>query len=186
MSKIAVIRTSPHRAGNTNIMADAFAEGARQGGHEMIDINLAKYKIGYCQGCYGTKSSKACTEAGACWQKDDMNELLELIKDCDVLAFATPIYFYSVSGQMKVFLDRTVPLYGKEYRFHDIYLLAASESGSRTAMDGAIKTLEGWMECFPGTRLSGVVYGCGALAPGAVRQKQGVLDNARKMGSEVK
>lgn len=182
MSRIAVIRTSPHKTGNTNLLADSYIKGAKDAGHEIEDIYISNCRIGYCKGCYGTESTVACTRTGKCWQDDDLNMLLEKIRDCDVLVFATPIYFYSVSGQMKVFLDRTVPLYGKSYHFRDIYLIAASESGSNSAMDGAIKCLEGWMACFPGTKLKGVVYGTGALAPGEIRQNSHALEEAEKMG----
>lgn len=185
MSKIAIIRTSPHKNGNTNRLAGALKQGALGAGHQVEDIDLSKKQFGFCRGCYGTSSSAACTRTGVCWQKDDMNALLEQVRDCDALVFATPIYFYSVSGQMKVFLDRTVPLYGKQYRFHNIYLVTASESGAMSAMDGAIKCLEGWMDCFPGTKLAGIVYGTGALAPGEIEQNQKAMDSARRMGELI-
>lgn len=186
MSRIAIIRSSPHAKGNTNTLADQFKKGAEEAGHQVIDINLSEHSIAYCKGCYGTESKTACTRAGICWQKDSVNELLERIRECDALAFATPIYFYSISGQMKVFLDRTVPLYGKEYRFEDIYLLTASESGQKSAIDGAVKALEGWMSCFPGTRLAGAVSGMGALAPGEIVNNKKIMEEAFGLGKSVR
>ena len=103
MKKIAMIRSSPHQNGNTNLLADAFIAGAKQTRNEIIDVNLSKENIKYCQGCYGTSSSRSCTKTGICWQTDIMNILLESIRQCDVIVFATPVYFYSVSGQLKVF-----------------------------------------------------------------------------------
>lgn len=114
-----------------------------------------------------------------------MNILLESIRQCDVIVFATPVYFYSVSGQLKVFLDRTVPLYGQQYNFKDIYILSASESSSKSAMDGVIKDIEGWMTCFPGTKLAGVIYGTGILSPGAVKSQRKLLDDATQMGQSI-
>lgn len=182
MSRIAVIRTSPRKDGNTNLLADFFIKGAKDKGHWIEDINISDYQVSYCKGCYGTDSILACTRTSKCWQNDEMNTLLKKIRDCNVLVFATPIYFYSISGQMKVFLDRTVPLYGKSYRFRDIYLITASESKSESAMNGAIKCLEGWMDCFPGTKLKGVVYGTGALSLGEIKQNKNVLEQAKEMG----
>ena len=182
MKRIAVIKTSPHRKGNSSILAKRFVEGASEAGNEIVEIDVNDCKLGFCKGCYGTGSAKACTAGGTCWQDDDANKICDTVRDCDAIAFATPIYFYSVSGQMKVLLDRTVQLYGADYRYRDIYLLATCEAGGKSAMDSAIKTLQGWMDCMPGTRLAGVVYGTSALAPGAVERNSEALDEAYALG----
>lgn len=57
MSRIAVIRTSPHKNGNTNLLADFYIKGARDAGHEVEDICISNYQIGYCKGCYGNLPS---------------------------------------------------------------------------------------------------------------------------------
>lgn len=186
MSKIVIIKTSPHRNGNSDILADYFKKGAEESGNSVEEIRLADYKINYCMGCYGTSSSKACTNTGTCWQNDDMQKLIPVIQNADVLVFATPVYFYSLSGQMKVFLDRTVPLYGGQYKFSDIYLLATSESGSKSAMNATVESLKGWIGCFGGTRLKGVAYGVGVLQPGAVKNRENELQEAYNMGKSIK
>lgn len=185
MSKIAIIRTSPHNGGNSNLLADEFINGASENNNEIIDINLNRFDVNYCLGCYGTLSKKACAKTGFCYQKDDINELCDIIRQCDVLVFATPIYFYSVSGQMKVFLDRTVQLYGSTYSYKDIYLIATSESGLNSAMNGAIKTLEGWIACMPNTNLKGVVYGTGALEPKSIKNNNNAIIQAKEMGKNI-
>lgn len=186
MKKIAVIRTSPRRAGNTNILCDAFISGAKESSQEteFEDINLNDYAVNYCQGCYGTGSRASCSVTGRCWQKDDLNQIIDRIRDADALVFATPVYFYSVSGQLKVFFDRSIQLYARENPFHDIYLIAASEAEERSAMDGAIQAVQGWIACMPGTHLEGVVYGTGCLAPGDVRQKN-AMHEAEEMGKHA-
>ncbi|MDO4426227.1 MAG: flavodoxin family protein, partial [Planctomycetia bacterium] len=68
-------------------------------------VRLNEMRLGYCQGCY------ACTKTGKCFQNDGMNELAEKVRQADVLVLATPVYFYTMSGQMKVFIDRLVPVY---------------------------------------------------------------------------
>ena len=183
MKKIAVIRTSPRKAGNTNILSDAFIRVVKESGQEIAieDINLNDCTINYCQGCYGTGSKVSCSVTGRCWQQDDLNEIIDRIKDADVLVFATPVYFYSVSGQLKVFLDRSIQLYARKNPFHDIYLITASEAAERSAMDGAIQAVQGWVACMPGTHLEGVVYGTGCLAPGEVRSKN-AMHEAAEMG----
>ena len=61
--------------------------------------------------------------------------IVEQMRQADVLVFATPIYFYEMSGQMKTLLDRTNPLFPGEYAFRDIYLLAASADEEASSMD---------------------------------------------------
>ena len=79
----------------------------------------------------------------------------------EVIAFATPIYFYEMSGQMKTMLDRSNPLYPSDYAFRDIYLMATAADNEESAMDGAIKGLTGWIDCFEKASLKGVVRGIG-------------------------
>ena len=170
-------------AGNTNIPADAFIRGIKEADPEteMEDIYLNDCTIHFCQGCYGTGSRVSCSAAGRCWQEDDMASIPGRIRDANALVFAAPVYFYSVSGQLKVFLDRSLPLYGKNNAFHDIYLIAASEAGEKSAMNGAIQAVQGWISCMPGTHLEGVVYGTGSLAPGDVK-KSSAVQEAEEMG----
>ena len=186
MSKVAVIRTSPHRNGNSNIFADKFIEGAQEAGNEIIDINLNDYKINYCMGCYGTNSPNACTATKKCWQNDDMNTLCNIVRECDVLVYATPVYYYSISGQMKVFLDRTVQFYGTTFAYRDVYLIASCEAKRESAVEGAIKALQGWIDCMPETKLAGVIYGIGVLAPGEASESKNVLEKAKEMGRSIR
>lgn len=185
MSKVVVVRTSPHRKGNSDILADAFERGAREAGWDVDDIRTMDYKINYCYGCYGTKSKLACGVTGHCWQKDDMQGLVERLAEADVVCFATPVYYYSMSGQMKVFLDRTLPIYSQQVRFHDVYLLATSESPLDSAMDGTVQGIEGWIRCIRGTRLAGVVRGTGALSPGDVEKNESAVAAAYAFGHHL-
>lgn len=81
------------------------------------------------------------------------------MKDAEVIAFATPIYFYEMCGQMKTLLDRSNPLFPSDYAFRDIYLLATAADSAESSMDGAVKGLEGWIACFEKAALRGVVRG---------------------------
>ena len=88
-------------------------------------------------------------------------------------------------GQMKTMLDRTNPLFPADYAFRDVYLLASAADTDESAMDGAIKGLQGWIACFEKATLKGVIRGVGAEGVGAVRNIPGVLENARDMGANV-
>lgn len=82
------------------------------------------------------------------------NELYNKISTADVLVFAAPpIYYYSMCGQLKTFLDRLNPLYASDNNFKEVYLLATAADSDETTMDGAIKEIQGWIECFEGVSL---------------------------------
>lgn len=111
--------------------------------------------------------------------------IIEKMKKADVIVFATPIYFYEMSGQMKTLLDRTNPLFVDDYQFRDIYLLTTSADEDESSMDGAIKGLEGWIECFEKTELKGVIKGVGVDQYGDIVNHQDLLKKAYEMGKTV-
>lgn len=102
----------------------------------------------------------------------------------DVIAFATPIYYYEMCGQMKTMLDRTNPLYPSDYTFRDIYLLATAADEDVHAVDGASNGLSGWISCFEKARLSGTVFAGGVDAAGEI-QGHPALKQAYEMGKEI-
>lgn len=182
MKKVFIVKTSPRKNGNTDILADAFKTGAIEAGHKVDEIRFAECNINYCQGCFGSASPKACQNSGVCWQQDDMADIILRVKQSDVLVFASPVYFYTLSAQIKTFLDRMVPLYKKEYSFRDVYLLAACENPEKSAVRGMVQGLNQWMICFPEVKLSGVVYGVGLLKSGDVRKHPEQLEASHLMG----
>jgi len=105
--KITACNGSPKaERGNTHVMVESFLAGAEEAGAEVENILLAKKKIRPCTGC------NACwmVTPGSCSQKDDMEELLAKVVASDVLVFATPVYVDNVTGLMKNFMDRLVPI----------------------------------------------------------------------------
>lgn len=109
MSKnVLVISSSPRKNSNSDTMAEAFAEGARFAGHNVEKITLRDKTINFCKGCL------ACQKTQRCVQHDDADVIAQKMLHADVLCFATPIYFYAVSGQLKTMLDRANPLYPAE------------------------------------------------------------------------
>ena len=177
MSKrVLVVSSTLRKGGNSQVLADAFARGAGESGHEVETIDLRGKEIRFCNGCL------ACQTTLCCPIEDDAADILEKMLRADVIAFATPIYFYEMSGQMKTLLDRTNPLFPSDYAFRDIYLLAAAADTGERAMDGVIKGLEGWIECFDKTKLAGVVKGLGVDALGTVEKIPETVRAANEMG----
>lgn len=104
--------------------------------------------------------------------------------DADVIAFATPIYYYEMSGQMKTLLDRANWLYSSGYRFTDIYLLTAAAEDEAFVPERAESGLTGWIDCFERTRLAGSVFAGGVNGPGEVSRHR-ALAQAYEMGKHV-
>lgn len=178
MKNILIVRASVRKNGNSNLLSDSFANGCRDAGHVVTNLYLADYDLNMCLGCYG------CESTGICCQKDDMSQLLPLFRDADVLVFSTPVYFYSMAGQLKTFLDRTMPLYFEPFKPKTVYLLTASESPTPSAVDGILKELDGWGRCFDNIVFRGGIYGLGVLKPGDICGKP-VLQDAYSLGKEV-
>lgn len=176
--KVLVVSSSFRKGGNSDLLADRFIEGARSAGHDADKICLRDLDLKFCRGCM------YCQTHDGCVLRDDVNGLLEKVQFADVIAFATPVYYYSMAGQLKTFLDRLNPLYPRENRFRAVYLLATSAEDDRRAMDGTIKEVEGWAECFEGVTLGGVVYGTGADAIGEIRDKK-AYDDAFEAGKNI-
>lgn len=105
--KITVFNGSIHKAlGNTHVIVENFAEGAREAGADVEIIFLAEKEIKYCQACMmcWTKTP------GKCVMKDDMAGLLEKFMASDIVVFATPVYVYNVTAILKNFIDRMIPI----------------------------------------------------------------------------
>lgn len=177
--KVLIISTSPRKGGNSDTLADEFAKGSREAGHITDKVNLYDKTINFCKGCL------ACQKTQRCVIHDDADVIVQQMLTADVIAFATPIYYYEMCGQMKTMLDRANPLYPSDYSFRDIYLLATAADGEESAMNGAVKGLQGWIDCFEKTRMAGVVRGVGADGIGAVRKLPSIMQQAYKMGKSV-
>jgi len=179
MGKNVLIITASLRPGsNSDALAAAFADGAREAGNTVETVSLKGKTINFCVGCL------ACQKTQKCVIRDDAVSLAEKMKGADVVVFAAPVYYYSVSGLLKTFLDRCNPLYPSDYQFRDVYFLATAADTDETAMDGPVKAIQGWVDCFEKARLAGTVFGGGADAPGQMEGHPAV-EKAREMGRQV-
>ena len=179
MSKKALIVSSSQRKhGNSETLADAFANGAREAGHSVETVRLREKQIGFCRGCL------ACLKLGHCVIQDDAVEIAAKMHDADVLVFATPVYYYSVCGQLKTMLDRANPLFGSDYAFSEAYLLATAVEDGRSTFDGAKKAVQGWVDCFSRCTLAGTVFAGGVDGVGEIAGHL-ALEQARQMGMGI-
>ncbi len=105
--KITAFNGSPRgKRGNTYIMTEAFLKGAEEAGAQVEQVLLSEKKINHCMGCFRCWVKTP----GKCYIDDDMKPLLEKLRATDIIVFATPLYVDNVTGLMKNFMDRIIPL----------------------------------------------------------------------------
>lgn len=111
--KIAAINGSPHgSAGSTQVALEAFLEGCREGGAQVVTIQLAERQIGFCQACHACWTSSP----GKCVIEDDLPQVLEALEGADFIVLASPLHFLHVSGKLKVFIDRLTSTGGNPHK----------------------------------------------------------------------
>lgn len=149
--KIAILNGSPRKE-NTYAMCEAFAEGAKEAGHEVEILNVGKMKIAGCLGCEYCHTKGE----GACIQKDDMEQVIEAYKTADMVVFASSIYYFSMTAQLSAAIQRMYCI-GKPAATKAALLLS---SASPNVYDGPIGTYKG-ITAFTGIQDMGIITACG-------------------------
>lgn len=175
MKNVLIISASPRRHGNSDVLCDRFGQGAEESGNHVEKIFLADCNISCCKGC------GVCNSTHQCIQKDHMAEILEKMVSADVIVLATPVYFYSMAGQMKTFIDRTVPRY-TEIRNKDFYFIMTAADNNKANLERTMETFRGFTEdCLDGAREAGIIYGTNAWHIGDI-QSTPAYNDAYSMG----
>ncbi len=113
--KVLGIMGSPRIGGNSDILLDEALAGAKAMGAEVEKIILDRKKIAGCKDC------KKCNETGICVLKDDMHEIQMKILDADAIIHSGPVYFWSMTSQMKAYLDRWCAFFDAQWRWQKTY-----------------------------------------------------------------
>lgn len=184
MSKnIVILNGSPRPKGNTSALIDAFSQGARAAGHMVTRFDLGKMDIHPCRGCFGGGKNPQ----SPCVQKDDMDLIYPAYVAADIVVLASPMYYWSVSGQLKCAFDRLFavaegnPGYANPKK--DCVLLMAAEGDTEENFAPVIHYYEallrelGWTD--KGRTLAG-----GVLAVGDIEGKP-VLKEAEALGRSL-
>lgn len=178
MKNILIINTSPRKGGNTQLLAESFERGAKEAGNEVEIVTLRDKTLAFCRGCF------ACQKLGKCVIKDDANEITDKICNADVVVWATPIYYYSMSGQMKTMIDRANSLYSRDFKFREVYLLSVAADDDPKTDEGAAKGVQGWVDCFDGVTFSDKLFVGGVNDPGDIKENEG-LTKAFALGKSI-
>lgn len=98
--KILMIESSPHKTGSSNMLAEQFIRGAKAAGHQITVRDVGHMEINPCRGCDSCGLNKGCI------QQDDMKQIEKDLLDTDMAVFVTPVYYFGMSAQLKLVIDR--------------------------------------------------------------------------------
>lgn len=178
MKRVVVISTSLRVRSNSDLLAEQFMKGAESAGHQVEKVELLGKQIEFCRGCF------ACAKLGRCIIDDDVNGIMEKVMKADVIVWATPIYYYEMSGQMKTLIDRMNAMYDRDYRFREVYLLTTAAEDEDSVPQRAEAGLTGWIDCYPKARLAGTLFCGGVNEPNEI-QGNAKLEEAFELGKSV-
>lgn len=179
MKKVLIISTSLRNNSNSDILAKECERGARDAGLDVEYVSLKGKEIKYCIGCL------SCQKTNKCVLDDDVADIMAKVKEAEVIVYATPIYYYEMSGQMKTLLDRLNPLYTSDYKFRDIYMIATAADDSDTTFDKAYSGLQGWVDCFEKATLKGKLVAGGVDEAGSVNDFVDIKNKAYELGKNL-
>lgn len=184
--KILILNGSPRKNGNTVALCEAFTAGAEAAGHEVTRFDLQQMNIHGCLGCMkGGKNPDS-----PCVQKDDMDKIYAVYKDAALVVLASPMYFWSVTGQLKIAFDRLFAVSECNANYQtpkkDCIMLMAAEGDTpnnwKPVLDyyHALLGHIDWKDC--GTVLAGGVMNVGDIQKDASKP---ALEEARKLGASI-
>ena len=176
--KVLVLSASPRRGGNSDLLCDQFMLGAKESGNLVEKIFLRDKEINYCLACDACQGN-----GGNCIQNDDMAEVLDKIIAADVIVIATPVYFYTMNGQIKTLIDRTYSKY-LAIKNKDMYFIMTAADSKKQAMERTLEGFRGFTSCLEGTTEKGVIYGAGAWQIGDIKGHP-AMNQAYEMGKVI-
>lgn len=175
---IIVLQGSPNREGSTRIMVDAFVDGASMAGHQVEIVDVARLNIRPCTGCV------KCGYEGPCVQRDAMGELREKILASDMIVFATPLYYFGMSAQLKTIVDRFCSFNSSlsSKRMKSALLAVAWDSDDWTfeALTTHYRTLVRYLDFSNQGMVLG--YGCGTPS---LTMNSSYVEQARELGRSL-
>lgn len=179
MSKnVLIISASPRKGGNSEILCDKFIEGLKESNHNIEQVFLRDKKINFCYAC------EVCTKNGGhCFQKDDVNEIMEKMSKSNVIVMATPVYYFTMNGQMKTLIDRSISAL-QNLKNKEFYFIITGSSPNKEDMKLTVDTFRGFTICLEGAVEKGIIYGTDALEKGDILNKSSMIE-AYEMGKNI-
>ena len=178
VKKVLVLMSSARKGANTDQMVDEFIRGAQEAGHEVEKIMVARLNIKGCIGC------RMCrTKGNRCVQKDDMADLYEKLLAADVVAFASPVYFYNVNAQMKLLMDRTFaiePIFNNK----KVYLITTGAAPVENYYENIKMSFHNYISCFQNMQ-ENVIIGGGTMEKQDIQKNEAALKRCYEQGLQA-
>ena len=187
--KITCLLGSPRKGANSSIIAERFRTTAQALGAEVRTFTLNDLNFRGCQGCMLCK-----TKLDRCALKDELTEVLEAVRETDVLVLASPVYYWDVSAQMKAFLDRTFSFLVPDFKTSPrpsrlepgkkLVFILAQNNPDKKSFDNIFQKFDYFFRAhgFTDTRL---IRAFGVSAPGEVETHEDVMGLAEKTAKEI-
>ena len=177
--KIVILEGSPNKNGSSNMLAEQFRKGAVDAGHRVQAIDAAHADIHPCSGCIH------CGYEGPCVQKDDVDEIRQKILDADMMVFVTPLYYYGMSAQLKILVDRFCAFNSSIQRKHMKAALLAVAWNNDTWTFEALESHYDTLVRYLNLKDQGRVLGKGCGTPEMTRRSV-YLQEAYNLGRNLK
>jgi len=176
-NNIVILSGSPRKDGNTDMLVTAFKDGAESAGKNVTVFRVADMNIGGCTGC------EVCSmQRGVCVQRDDMPPVLDAVKAADALVLASPIYFFSVTAQLKLAIDRLYAIHREKDAKRCALLTCCGDEAEDTA-DGAAVMFRAWMK-YANWEDAGVIVAVDVHEKGEITGHK-ALDEAKELGRTI-
>ena len=182
--KVLILKGSPRKKGNSATLADRVQSGAEAQGAEVESVYLHTMDIQPCDGCFN-----CIGEGKGCYIEDDMQSLYPKLLEADVIVFASPVYWFNISAQLKLSIDRFVAfeteggndLQGKQVGI----VLSYGDTDIYTS--GGINAIHSFQSMFDYLKgeIVGMVYGTGGDKPGQIAENTKLMDQAYQLGQKL-
>ncbi|MEJ2164156.1 MAG: flavodoxin family protein [Desulfobacterales bacterium] len=179
--KILVLLGSPRRKGNSTTLAEGIIKGAETAGAAVEKVYLHGQKIAPCQACYACRKPKS----RSCAIDDDMQFIYQKLAEADAWVIASPVYWFTMSAQTKLFMDRCFALFNikKEALAGKNIAVAMSYADADPFVSGCVNALRTFQDAFAyvGANIVGMVYGS-ADKPGEIKSNRALMAEADALG----
>jgi len=182
--KILALLSSPRKKGNSTTLAKQIIKGAESEGAEIEAVRLHDMNISPCQACY------VCQKKGSegCAIDDDMQSLYPRLIEADTWIIASPVYWFNMSAQTKLFMDRcfALPAYNKNAFTGKRIAIAMSYGDTDPFSSGCVNAFRTFQDAFRyvGAKIIGMVYGS-AEAPGEIASNTALMEKAEELGKKL-
>ena len=182
--QVLVILGSPRKKGNSSVLATKIARGAKSAGAEVETVFLHGLKISPCRGCDTCKKP----DSRGCAIKDDMQEIYRKLIKADAWVIASPVYWFTMSAQTKIFMDRCYALtaYAESPFAGKRIAIAMSYGDTDPFGSGCVNALRTFQDAYryTGSKIVGMVYGS-ATEAGEIAHNKALMREAEELGKRL-